>query len=140
MQAGATEQDLQALRDYFQQRRQLQQGMVQKLQQLMQAARGDDAAARAAVMDYRDAMQTYRTQRQALETDLLTKLALDKKPRLEALLLSFGILDNGGVSLRARGGGRRGAARMQGQGARQGGQQGKPREPGRQQAGKGKPK
>lgn len=141
-QAGATQEDMQTIQQYMRDRFQNIQQLRQKLMALREAAVGenasDDAAAQA-VAEYRDLLETYKTDREAAEAELVAQLDLDAKPRLEAILLQIGILDNGGVPMQMGRGdrGQRGPGQRPGQGPAQGQGPGAGAQPG--QATRGRP-
>ena len=108
---GATEADIQAIEAY----RTRQQAIMQPLRQAMQSLReaagenATDAQAKDAVAKYEAAMKTALSELAKAEADLKAQLNLATKPKLHALLLSMGTLDNGMRGMGGMGGGRFGA-------------------------------
>jgi len=117
--AGATDADIAAVTAYRTQQREIQAPLTEAMGALREAAGegATDAQAKDAVGKYEAAMKTVKAQLAKAEQDLKTKLDLANKPRLHALLLVMGTLDNGqrgrgmmggrpgGAGARPRGGG-----------------------------------
>jgi hypothetical protein len=123
--AGATDADVQAIMAYRGQQREIQ-APLQEAMRALRAAAGEgatDAQAKDAVAKYEAAMKTVADKLAKAEQDLKAKLDLANKPRLHAMLLAMGILDNGqrGRGMMMFGGGRGGGGRPGGGGARGGG-------------------
>ena len=97
MQAGATEADLQAIRDYMTQQRDIQAPLREAMGSLRDAMGPDasDEQAKEAVSKYEAAMKTALDKLAKAEQDLKAKLDLANKPKLHAMLLMMGVLDNG---------------------------------------------
>ena len=125
--AGATEADVAAIEAYRTTQREIRAPLEAAMDGLRQAsgAEATDAQAKDAVAKYEAAMKTALASFAKAEQDLKTKLDLANKPKLHALLLSMGTLDNGmrgGGFMGGRGGaGGGGAPGARGGGARGGG-------------------
>lgn len=111
--AGATEADMQAIEAHRNTQRDIMQPLRQAMQSLREAAGEDatDAQAKQAVSQHETAMQTALSELAKAEEALKAQLNLSDKPKLHALLLTMGVLDNGMRGGRAGGAGegRRGA-------------------------------
>jgi cytochrome c556 len=91
--AGATDADVQAIRAHMTLQRETTGPLSEALRGLREAA--SDDAAKAAVAKYETDMKAAKDKLAKAEQDLRTKLNLASKPRLHALLLTMGTLDNG---------------------------------------------
>ena len=97
MAAGATEADLQAIEAH----RAKQRGIMERLEQAMQSLRqaaGENAAdpqAKQGVTQYEAAMKTALAELAQAEEELKARLSLSAKPKLYAVLLAMGVLENG---------------------------------------------
>ena len=126
--AGATAADVAAIEAHRTKQREIRAPLEGAMDGLRQAsgAEATDAQAKDAVAKYEAAMKTALANLAKAEQDLKTKLDLANKPKLHALLLSMGTLDNGmrggGGFMGGRGGaGGGGAPGGRGGGARGGG-------------------
>ncbi len=127
--AGATAADIEAIEAHRTKQRELMEPLREALGGLREAGGEDaaDAQAKQAVSQYEAAKKTALTQLAQAEQDLKTKLNLATKPKLHAMLLSMGVLDNGmrGGGMRGRRlGGERGRGGPRGGGDRPGGRGG----------------
>jgi hypothetical protein len=126
--AGATPEDVQAIEAYRTKQREIMQPLMQAMGALREAAGAEatDAQAKDAVAVYEAAMKTALDALAKAEADLKTKLNLAAKPKLHAMLLMMGTLDNGMRGGGMRGGfrGGRGAAGAAGRGGAGGGRGG----------------
>ncbi len=95
--AGATDEDVQAIRAHMNLQRQTTGPLSEALRSLREAAgeAASDDEAKAAVDKYEADMKAAKDKLAKAEQDLRTKLNLTSKPRLHALLLTMGTLDNG---------------------------------------------
>lgn len=134
MRQGLTEQEVDVLKQFQQTRDAAQTSLVGELRKLGQTVRAQgttDDQARTAVSQYREAMKTYQNSLEQARAKLDESVHYSTRPKIEALLLTLGILDNGvpggGRGMMGRGmngGGGRGG------GAVGGGNQGGGRQPG----------
>ncbi len=121
MAGGATEADVEAIEAYRTRQRELMEPLRQAMQSLREAGGEDATGAQAeqAIRDHEAAMKTALSELAKAEEALKARLSLSTKPKLHAMLLSMGVLDNG---MRGMGGmrGRRPGGEG-GRGARRGG-------------------
>ena len=113
--AGATDADVQAIMAHMRKQREITAPLTEAMQGLRQASAegATDDQAKQAVSNYEAAMKTVKEQLTKAEEDLKTQLNLATKPRLHAMLLTMGALDNGqggrgGMMMGGMGGGGRG--------------------------------
>ena len=128
--AGATAADIEAIEAHRTKQRELMEPLREALGGLREAGGEDaaDAQAKQAVSQYEAAKKMALTQLAQGEQDLKMKLNLATKPKLHAMLLSMGALDNGmrgmGGMRGRRPGGERGRGGPRGGGDRPGGRGG----------------
>jgi len=124
-QQGFTDEDIAALKQFNQEREAAQRALNEAFRSLVQTARmtgATDDQARLAVAQYREAMKTYEAALEASRKKLDERIHYSTRPKVEAILLSLGVLDNGlgfGIGIGLRGGfGARGERPGQGQAPR----------------------
>jgi len=113
MAGGATEADVEAIEAYRTRQRELMEALRGAMQSLREAGGEDATGAQAeqAIRDHEAAMRTALSELAKAEEALRARLSLSTKPKLHAMLLSMGVLDNGMRGSRAGGEGGRGARR-----------------------------
>jgi hypothetical protein len=133
--AGATEAEIKAIEAHRTKQRAVTERLREAMQGLREAASegATDAQAKAAVAKYEGAMKTALSELAKADEDLKAQLKLSAKPKLHAMLLSSGTLDNGmrgRAGMRGGGpGGRGGPGEARGGGGGPG-ERGGPRGPG----------